>query len=136
LNAQKKNQEKILSIKINALETKIEGLKAQKENLEKKLVFETNAFEIEIKNLQADKKFLAAQIESLNYKKGNLQNIKILRPPVPPLFHIKSRIKRNIAMAIVGGVFVMLLIVLLMEAVAGAKDRKDYNMHTEQEVKK
>ena len=125
-------QSKIRRAQINV---QIDQLKDKKENLKKELAIAIKTLETKIKDLQADESFLSDQIDSLNYKKGNLQNIKILRPAKTPLSHIKPGIKRNVAMAIVGGGLLMLIIVFLMEAVAGAKNRKDYNMKTEQTVK-
>jgi uncharacterized protein involved in exopolysaccharide biosynthesis len=127
LEAQFTNIEEQSKFKRAKINVQIVELKDKKENLKKELANEIKALETKIKDLQADESFLSDQIESLNYKKGNLQNIKILRPAKAPLSHIKPGIKRNVAVAIIGGGFLMLIIVLLMEAVAGAKKRRDLN---------
>ena len=131
LSAQKENLEKQLSIKIKAFEKDIESLEAQKEKLEEKLVLDNDKLGIEIKDLQADNKFIKEEIEDLNYKKGNLQNITILRPATMPHLPIKANTKRYLALTMVGSGLLMMIIVLLIEAVAGVRKRRDFNQTTD-----
>ena len=58
---------------------------------------------------------LSKNIRSLEFKKGTVQNIKILQPPTASSHPVKPKIKLNVILALVTGLFIMVFLAFLLE---------------------
>ena len=67
---------------------------------------------------------LSKNIRSLEFKKGAVQNIKILQPPTASSHPVKPKIKLNVILALVAGLFIMLFLAFFLEYMSKYKSRK------------
>jgi capsular polysaccharide biosynthesis protein len=101
----------------------IKDLENEKENLIKQAQYKVKKIESEIKNLEGGKKYMLEEIENLQFKKDNIQNIQILKPPTNSPGPIKPKIKLNIILALVVGLFIMLFLAFFLEYLSKHKKR-------------
>ena len=76
---------------------------------------EDEKFELKEFNRQIGQ--LQEEIKGLEFKKNSVQNIEILQPPTVSLHPIKPKIKLNIMLATISGLFVMLFLAFFLEYV-------------------
>jgi len=71
--------------------------------------------QVELEELNADVRRLLEEIKGLEFKKDNVQNIEILKLPTISQHPIKPKIKLNVMLATVVGLFVMLFLTFFLE---------------------
>jgi len=70
---------------------------------------------INLQKLDSESKRLLEEIKDLEFKKNNVQNIEILQSPISSPHPIKPKIKLNVMLATVVGLFVMLFLAFFVE---------------------
>jgi len=71
--------------------------------------------ELEVKELNLQLNRLVEEIKDLEFKKNNVKNIEILQPPTRSPHPIKPKIKLNVMLATVVGLFAMLFLAFFVE---------------------
>jgi len=99
----------------------IKNLESQKDKLKKETKYEIENLKTKIENFENMKKDVLQQIKDLELKNNNIQNIKILQPPVSTPFPVKPKVKLNIILATVLGVFMMVFLAFFMEYLSKQK---------------
>ncbi len=122
---QKENLEKQTQYKIDNLKSDIKDLKAQKESLGKQTKYKVETIKSEIKDLESEKKYILAEIKSIEFRKNNIQNIQIIKPPKPSLSPIKPKIRLNVMLAAVVGLFLTVFLAFFVEYISKYKNRED-----------
>ncbi|MBW1795885.1 MAG: hypothetical protein JRF30_11830 [Deltaproteobacteria bacterium] len=70
---------------------------------------------LNLQELNSESKRLSEEIKGLESKKNNMQSIEILQPPTASAHPIKPKIKLNVMLATVVGLFVMLFLAFFLE---------------------
>jgi capsular polysaccharide biosynthesis protein len=96
----------------NQYQREINNYKQQKENELQKIEKSENEI---VKKLN--------EIKNLQFKKDNIQNIQTLQPPTNNPFPIKPKIKLNVMLALVVGLFIMLFSAFFLEYLSKHKKR-------------
>jgi len=79
---------------------------------------------VKLETTQNNIKQLFEDIKDLQFKMQNIQNVQILQPPISSHFPIKPRKKRNVILAAVAGVFMMLFVAFFLEYLSKHKKRE------------
>lgn len=77
--------------------------------------------ELELKRLSGQLGRLQEEIKSLEFKKNNVQNIEILQAPTASPYPINPKIKLNVILATVVGLFVMMFLAFFLEYIQNHK---------------
>jgi len=93
----------------------IKNLASQKDSLKKQTKYKIEDLKTKIEDFENSKKDVMQQVKDLQLKNDNIQNIKILQPPVSTPFPVKPRIKRNVVLATALGCFAMVFLAFLLE---------------------
>ena len=72
---------------------------------------------LELEKLKGEAKRLSEEIKDLKFKKIKIKNIEILQPPTSSPYPIKPKIKLNVMLATIVGLFVMLFLAFFLEYV-------------------
>jgi uncharacterized protein involved in exopolysaccharide biosynthesis len=78
----------------------------------------------QISDLESQRKFTSEEIEILEFKKDNVQNIQILKPPLSSPEPIKPKKKLIVILATFIGVFMMLFLSFILEYISKNKVQK------------
>ena len=78
---------------------------------------------IDLFELQKKINKLSKEIEKLEKEKQNIQNIQIIQPPVTTEIPKTSKIKRNVALSSVVGLFLLLFLSFFLEYLRNYKSR-------------
>jgi len=73
--------------------------------------------------IQNDKKELSIEIEGLEKKKKNIQNIQIRQPPNASIIPEQIKTKRNVLLASIVGLFLMLFVAFFLEYISKYKNK-------------
>jgi len=104
----------------------IKNLTSQKDSLKKQTKYKIENLKTQIEDFENRKKDVLQEINDLELKNDNIQNIKILQPPVSTPFPVKPRIKLNVLLAAAVSFFTMIFLIFLLEYIAKHKGiRKD-----------
>ncbi|MDB4442194.1 Wzz/FepE/Etk N-terminal domain-containing protein [bacterium] len=109
---------------IERLENEIRDLDVQKENLIKQTKYQISTLQSQIDNLGSQKKFTSEEIEILNYKKDNVQNLQILKLPTSSPDPIAPKKKLIVILATFIGIFMMVFLSFLLEYFSKNKIQK------------
>ena len=82
---------------------------------------EDEKFKLKELNRQLDQ--LLEEIKGLEFKKSNVQNIEILQPPTAGSHPIKPKIKLNVMLATIVGLFFMLFLAFFLEYIQRHRDK-------------
>lgn len=107
---------------IEKLENEIRDLEIQIEDLTKQTSFQISTLKSQIDDLESQKDFTSEEINILEYRKDNVQNIQILKPPTNNPNPIKPSKRRNVLLATTVGLFMMLFASFFIEYIK--KNRK------------
>ena len=124
LEAQKGSLVKLTKYKSENLQSDIKDLEAQKESLVKLTKYKTETMKSEIKDLESEKKYVLEEIKSIEFKKNNIQNIQIIKPPKSSLSPIKPKTRLNVMLAGVVGLFLTVFLAFFVEYVSKYKNRE------------
>jgi len=102
----------------------IKNLESQKDNLKKQTKYEIENLKTKIEDFENMKKDVLQLVKDLQLKNDNIQNIKILQPPISTPFPIKPRIKLNVVLATAVGFFIIVFLIFLLEYIAKHKSIK------------
>ena len=102
---------------IERLKNEVRDLDVQKENLIKQTKYQIATLQSQINNLESQRKFASEEIKILEFKKNNIQNIQILKPPTSSTEAIKPKKKLIVIVAAMVGLFMMLFMSLFIEYV-------------------
>jgi len=72
---------------------------------------------LNLQELNGESKRLSEEIKGLEFKKNNVQNVEILQSPKATSHPIKPKIRLNVMLATVVGLFVMLFLAFFVEYV-------------------
>ena len=78
---------------------------------------------LRIEEIAIQERILLEEIEGFKSKMNNIQNIKILQPPSRSAYPIKPKIKLNVMLAGIVGLFGMLILAFLMEYIQRHKGK-------------
>jgi uncharacterized protein involved in exopolysaccharide biosynthesis len=78
----------------------------------------------QISDLESQRKFTSEEIEILEFKKDNVQNIQILKPPLSSPEPIKPKKKLIVILATMVGLFMMLFLSFFLEYISKNKLQK------------
>jgi LPS O-antigen subunit length determinant protein (WzzB/FepE family) len=109
---------------IESLENEIVDLNVQKEDLIKQTKYQISTLLSQIDDLENQKKSTSEEIKTLNYKKDNVQNIQILKPPTSSPGPIKPKKKLIVMLASFIGIFMMLFLSFVFEYISKNKVQK------------
>ena len=121
---QKENLEKQTQYKVANFKSDIKDLQAQKDSLIKQTQYKVETMKSEIKDLESEKKYVLEAIKSIKFKKNNIQNIQIIRPPKSSLSPIKPKTRLNVMLAGVVGLFLTVFLAFFVEYVFKYKNRE------------
>ncbi|MHC4216529.1 MAG: Wzz/FepE/Etk N-terminal domain-containing protein [Planctomycetota bacterium] len=107
---------------INNLESDVNKLKVETENYIKQRKYEIAILQSQIKDLESQTKYTSEEIQTLEYKKDNVQNIQILKSPMSSSGPIKPNMRRNVILATMFGLFMMVFLSFFFEYIT--KNRK------------
>jgi uncharacterized protein involved in exopolysaccharide biosynthesis len=102
---------------IKDVDAKIENIKEQTRLKTESLASELLATEHERKNLLMD-------IQSLNFKKSQIQNIQIVKPPKASLSPVKPKTRLNVMLAGVVGLFLTVFLSFFVEYISKYRNRE------------
>lgn len=71
--------------------------------------------QVKLEELNGEVRRLLEEIKGLEFKKDNVQNIEILQPPTRSPYPIKPKIKLNVMLATVVGLFLMMFLAFFLE---------------------
>jgi chromosome segregation ATPase len=114
---------------IERLENKIRDLDVQKENLIKQTKYQIATLQSQIKDLESQIDYTSEEIKILEFKKDNVQNIQILKPPTNYPHSIKPNKKLNVILATVIGIFLMVFLSFIIEYISNNKKKKTSAQH-------
>lgn len=108
---------------VESTENNIKDLKNEKENLIKQTQYSVEIIGAEIKDLENNKKYALGEIKNLQFKQDSIQNVQILQPPQNNPNPIKPKIKRNVLLSLVAGLFLMLFFAFFLEYLSKHKSK-------------
>jgi len=110
---------------INNLEADVGKLQVETANYRKQRKYEIAILQSQIKDLESQTKFTSQEIQNLEYKKTNVQNIQILKPPTNNPSPIKPNKRRMVMLAAIVGLFAMVFMSFFLEYInkSRKKDR-------------
>ena len=103
---------------INNLEADVNKLKAETENFIKQKKYAIATLQSQIKDLESQTKYAFEEIQNLEYKKDNVQNIQILKPPTSSPGPIKPKKKLIVILATFIGIFMMVCLSFFLEYIS------------------
>jgi succinoglycan biosynthesis transport protein ExoP len=109
---------------IENLESQIQDLNIQMEGQKKQTGFKIENLESQIKNLENQLKYRSGEIKSIETKKNSVQNIQILKSPMSSPDPIKPKKKRNVLLAALIGIFMMVCLSFFLEYISKNKVQK------------
>jgi hypothetical protein len=109
---------------IERLENEIRDLDTQKENLIKQTKYQIATLQSQIIDLESQRKFTMEEIKILEFKKDNVQNIQILKPPTSSTNAIKPKKKLIVLLATMVGLFMLLFLSFILEHISKNKVQK------------
>jgi uncharacterized protein involved in exopolysaccharide biosynthesis len=124
LEAQKETSLKETKSKIENLQADIKDLEAQKESLLKQMQYKIETMESEIKELESEKELVLQDLKSLRFKRDQIQNIQINRPPRPIETPVKPKTRLNVLLAGVVGLFLTIFLSFFVEYISKYKSRE------------
>ncbi|MBU0735711.1 MAG: hypothetical protein KKG10_16375, partial [Proteobacteria bacterium] len=116
--------EKQTQYRVENLKSDIKDLEAQKESLIKQTKYKVETMQSEIKDFENEKNYISGEIKSIEFKKNNIQNIQIIRPPKSSLSPIKPKTRLNVMLAGVVGLFLTVFLAFFVEYVSKYKNRE------------
>jgi len=93
--------------------------------MESNTKFKIEDLKSDIRNLETDKKYKLEEIENLKFKKNNIQNIQIIKPPKAGPSPIKPKTRLNVMLAGVVGLFLTVFLAFFVEYISKYKSRED-----------
>jgi uncharacterized protein involved in exopolysaccharide biosynthesis len=112
----KKNGDKsLLAVLFNSTIQQNLSIANQYTNDIKEYLYSIEEENIKEKEIRYQQQELFENIRTLEFKKGIIQNIQLLQPPTATAHHIKPKVKLNVILALVAGLFVMLLLSFFLE---------------------
>ncbi|MCG2779075.1 MAG: Wzz/FepE/Etk N-terminal domain-containing protein [Desulfobacterales bacterium] len=117
------NKQDILSIILyaNILQQDLTFTSILNNDLEQ-LVLKRDEEKVYVENLKNKIAILDQEIKSMDYKKMHIQNIQIIQPPTRNPYPIRPKIKLNVTLATLVGLFVMLLLAFFLEYIQRHRD--------------
>ena len=98
---------------VSDYKSQIQGLKNQKENILQSISELENKIQIQI-----------AEINNLEFKKNNIQNIRIILKPYSSPYPIKPKKVLDVTLATLIGIFLMIFLAFLIEYISRNKERR------------
>jgi LPS O-antigen subunit length determinant protein (WzzB/FepE family) len=98
---------------VSGYKSQIQDLKNQKEDELQNISELENKIQIQI-----------AEINNLEFKKNNIQNIRIIQKPYSSKFPVRPKKMLNVILAVFVGIFAMIFLAFLLEYISRNKDRK------------
>ena len=122
----KENGEKNLSILLynNMLQQTRLLHNQYKDDIENQLYIVENE-KVEKKKRYYRQQILYENIKNLELKKDTIHNFKILRSPTSTAYPIKPKIKQNVILALISGIFIMVFLSFFMEYISTQMKKKD-----------
>jgi uncharacterized protein involved in exopolysaccharide biosynthesis len=114
-----------LKSQINNLESDVSELGNQKDNFKKQKNYQIASLQSQISDLESQRKYTLEEIQILEYKKDNVQNIQIIKPPTRSPFPIKPKKKLIVILSTTVGAFMMIFAAFFLEYISKNKVRKD-----------
>jgi hypothetical protein len=102
---------------------KIAKLKDNIKNIDDQMIAKENILNRKMEGIEEKIELKSKEIEALELKMKNIQNIQILQPPVRTKYPINRKTKRNVMLAAATGLFMMLFLAFFLEYLF--KHRKD-----------
>lgn len=115
---------KNLNSQINDLESDVTELGAQRDNFQKQKKYQIATIQSQINDLESQRKYISEEIKILEFKKDNVQNIQILKPPANSPYPIKPNKRLNVMLATMAGFFVMIFLSFFLEYISKNKVQK------------
>ena len=112
------------NVGIEQLGNGIKDLETEQESLVKLTRYEVEALKSEMEDLETEKEFIQEEINGIKFKKNNIQNIQIIKPPKRSISPIKPKIRLNVMLAGVVGLFLTLFLAFFIEYVSRYKTRE------------
>ena len=109
---------------INNLEADVNKLKVETENYIKQKKYAIATLQSQIKDLESQTKYTFEEIQNLEYKKDNVQNIQILKTPTSSPGPNKPKKKLIVLLATMVGLFAMLFLAFVLEYISKNKVQK------------
>ena len=113
-----------LKSQINNLDTDVNELGAQRDNFKKQKKYQIATIKSQINDLESQRKFTSEEIQILEYKKENIQNVQILKPPTNSPYPIKPNKRSIVMLATIVGLFIMVFISFFLEYIFKNKVQK------------
>ena len=113
-----------LKSQINNLDTDVIELSAQKDNFKKQKKYQIATIQSQISDLESQRNYTSEEIKTLEFKKENVQNIQILKPPMNGPDPIKPKKKLIVILATFIGAFMMVFISFFIEYISKNKVQK------------
>jgi capsular polysaccharide biosynthesis protein len=115
LQAKKVNFQKQTTYKNQILKSDIEDSDAQIESLKAQMNSKRKKLNAQIAALESQKNFIQDEIKNLEFKKNNVQNIRIVQPPESSLYPVRPKKKLYTLMAGVIGLFLTVFLAFFIE---------------------
>jgi uncharacterized protein involved in exopolysaccharide biosynthesis len=80
----------------------------------------------QISDLESQRKYTSEEIKILEYKKDNIQNIQILKPPMTNRDPIKPNKRLIVILAAMVGLFMMVFLSFLLEYISKNKKKRSF----------
>jgi uncharacterized protein involved in exopolysaccharide biosynthesis len=109
---------------IERLENEVRDLDVQKENLINQTNQQIATLKLQIDDLETQKKIINKELQFLDHKKNNVQNLQILQPPVSSPDPIKPKKKLIVILATSIGIFMMVFLSFFIEYISKNKVQK------------
>ena len=87
--------------------------------------FKIEDLKSDIRDLGTDKKYKFEEIENLKFKKNSIQNIQVIKAPMPSRSPIKPKTRLNVMLAGVVGLFLTVFLAFFVEYISKYRARKD-----------
>ncbi len=113
-----------LKSQINNLETDVNELGAQRDNFQKQKKYQISTIQSQINDLESQRNYTSEEIKILEFKKDNVQNIQILKPPTNSPYPIKPNKRLNVILATMVGLFMMVFLSFFIEYISKNKVQK------------
>jgi uncharacterized protein involved in exopolysaccharide biosynthesis len=110
-----------LKSQINKLGSDVNELGIQRDNFKKQKKYQIATIQLQINDLESQRKYTSEEIQILEYKKDNVQNIQILKAPTNSPDPIKPTKKRIVILATIVGVFMMVFLSFFLEYISKNK---------------
>lgn len=110
---------------IESLANDIKDLATKEENISKQTKLKNEDLASEIQAIENEKDNVLADIQSLNFEKSQIQNIQIIKSPKVSRFPIKPKIRLNVVLAAIGGLFLTLFLAFFIEYILRYKGREN-----------